>query len=372
MRMLVLGATGSIGRRVSAELARHPDVDRVVLSARGAEDLERFAGLFGGKDRRVLPHRLDVTDDDALRAAMRDADVVVSCAGPSYLLEIDCVRAAIDSRVHYVSLCDDHVVTDRVMALDDDARDAGITVISGCGLSPGLTNHLVSRARRELDENDEIEISVAASSVDAGGEAAAIHFLFELSQDAPVLADGRRTALRAGSAPKLVYFPEPVGWVETFRCGHPEVITLAETSPGLRACEFRVGLTEKPIMDIARASAALGLGGTERTRRMSYRFAEPLRPLIEKIPPRGASWTAARVDVRGKKDGRPTTESLAVVDRLANLAAAPLVLAALALARGEVHERGVRTPEAAFDAGDFLAALAQRGLRVARLEPQLV
>lgn len=370
MRVLVLGAAGVMGRRVASELARDPNVDSLVVSARRDEAAQELGKILGGSSGKVSAITLEITEAPALIRAARDADVVVSCAGPFYLYEIDCVRAAIDAGTHYVSLCDDHVVTDRVLALNASARDAGVTVVSGCGFSPGITNLLASMATEELDSVEEIAVSIAGSSADPSGPATALHFVAMMAADAPEISDHAADLAAAGTSPKLVYFPEPVGWVETFRCGHPEVVTLPKVHSDLRALRFRIGLTERAAMDVARASLAAGLLATERNRRAWVRFSKPLRPFLESLPPRGAPWTGARVDVRGMLRGRSHTVSLAVVDRLANLATIPLAKAATEIVK--TKGLGVKSPEEAFEPRAFLKALVGRGIRIARLEAERV
>ena len=358
-----------MGRRVTAELAQAEEVTELVVTARETSTVERLASIFGS--HKVRADRLDVTDTRRFVSLARDVDVVVSAAGPYYLYEIDAVRAAIDAGTHYVSLCDDHVVTDRVLALHGAARDAGVTVISGCGLAPGLTNLLVALGAAEVEQVEEIAISVAASSADSPGRATTLHLLAQMAAPATAIADHVTEEGRAGTAPKLVYFPDPVGWVETFRSGHPEVATMPALYPDLRSLSFRIGLTERAAMDVIRASAAARLLTSEKQRRLWLRLAEPLRPAIEAVPPKGAAWTSARVDVRGRTGGRPAAVSLAVVDHLTNLAAVPLAHGALQIGNGRCAA-GVHVPERAFDAAPFLASVSRRGIRLARLDPAAV
>lgn len=369
MKVLLAGATGAIGRRVAGELARRGSIESLVVTARDKGHADQLASMLGGD--RITGEALDLTDQRRIAALARDVDVVVCAAGPHYRFEIDAIRAAIDARTHYVSLCDDHSVTDRVRALDNAARDAGVTVISGCGVSPGLTNLLTAFAAIEMDQVEEIDIALAASSADTPGPATRMHFFAQMADLAPGIADHSPQELRAGTSPRLIYFPDPVGWVETFRSGHPEVGTLPTIYPELRSLRYRVGLTERAAMDVVRASAAAGLLATEKQRTLMLRMADPMRPVLELLPPRGAPWTAARVDVRGHAQGRAATVSVSVVDHLSNLATVPLVHGALEVAEGS-SPKGVVVPERAFDSRSFLTAIAERGIRIAKLDPARV
>ena len=370
MKILVLGAAGVMGRRAASELARREPVTSLTVAARTAGSARRLAEVLGGAAARTSASSFDITDRSRLVEAMRAADVTVGCAGPSYAVEVDCVRAAIDAGTHYVSLADDDSVTARVLALSDAARDAEVTVVSGCGASPGLTNLLVALAADELDDVEEIGISIAVSSADRSGPASALHFVDTMAGDGTEVSDHSVERIRAATGPRLVYFPEPVGWVETFRCGHPEVTTLPTLYPELRTLRCRMGLTERAAMDILRAAVASGLLATELNRRAWTRLSEPVRPLLESLPPRGPAWTGLRVDVRGSADGRMRTVTYGVADRLTNLATLPLCLAAVEIGGGVA--RGVRTPEQAFDPRSFLNKVIAHGIRVARLEPERV
>lgn len=72
MKILILGASGMIGARITAEAAAR---GHAVTAA--ARDVARIAPL-----RSVTPLRLDLTDAPALAAAAAQADVVVGAVSP--------------------------------------------------------------------------------------------------------------------------------------------------------------------------------------------------------------------------------------------------------------------------------------------------
>lgn len=368
MRVVVLGGTGTIGRRVAAELVRSGVAGEVVVAGRDGRRAAEVAALLGGPDAGVRAAALDALDP-ALGRALGGYDVVCSCAGPAHDVEVPALRAAIEAGASYVSLCDDHPATEASLRLDGDAAAAGVTAITGCGLSPGITNLLVALAASELERVEEAEIAVAASWADSTGPARADHLLFSLAQAAPVVSDHTATIDTGGGGPRLVYFPEPVEWVETFRAAHPEVVTLPAAYDSLTAAEFRLGLTESAVMDAVRAGVALGLARSDRGRRRWLRLTEPVRAVLERVPPSGPDWTAARVDVHGIAAGRAVTVSLGVADHVANLATLPLAFAAIDVGTGAVRAPGVRPADRALDARALLARLSARGIRIARLEP---
>ena len=368
MRALLIGATGVVGRRVAAELARNEEIETLFVAARTMDVVGRLAGAIGGSAGKIRPLVLDVTDYESLVPAFKEMDVVASCAGPAYLTEETSVAAALAAAVPYVSTSNDYPVTEAVMGLQG-IDEAAAPVLSGCAMSPGISNMLVAKAAAKLDEVRGIEIAVAASSNDPRGPASELHLLTALSGVAPMIAEGELVTERASTDPMRIYFPEPVGWTETFWCGHPEVLTMRARYPTATRISFRLGLTEKAAMDAVRASVAAGLVGTERKRRAWLRLSSPLRPVIERIPPLGAAWTAVRVDVTGTRSKSPAHITFGVVDHLTNLAAIPLAHATEALGAGRAGGRGLTAPEDALEITPFLQRLSRRGIRIAQLEP---
>ena len=367
MKVLLLGATGAVGKQVAGELARSDAVTHLVVSSRSGMALERIARNLGGAARGVFHLEMDVLHGGGLVQAGREFDVIASCVGPAYLFEMDNVAAAIASGTSYVSLCDDAGPSQGLSTASDSAVEAGATIVTGCGLSPGLTNFMVRLAAAQLDEVDNIAIHVARSTTDAGGPASLRSLVRAVAGGDPVALGG--SAAPGSAAPRPSFFPDPVGWVETFGYDHPELMTLRRSFPGVRSVEYRSGLAERAAMDLVRAVAALGRGGSGRGTTIAQGM---LRQVLEGMPARDSRWTAARVDVAGRHEGRPLSISYGIVDDLVNLAALPIAQATIALGAGDTAAPGVHAPDEVFGAKPFLRQLSHRGLRIARLEPNRV
>lgn len=360
MRVLLLGATGEMGGRTAVELLRRPEVQHLTMAGRNRARVAELADRLQGRATTAAA-AFDIGSRHDLLGHMAAHDVVVSCAGPGYRLEVACIDAALEAGRSYISLNNDTEPAATAAQRSADAAARGISIVSGCGAAPGLSNLLVSLACGELEEVDDIEIAVAASSRDESGLASELHFVSMLD------AAARSADTAASRAPHPVYFPEPVGWVETFGCSHPEELAFRGPTSDGAAVRFRAGLVEKAVMDVIRASVAAGVTGRDSALRPWLRMTQPIRPLLERVVPRSGGWTAIRVDVHGRSAGRTRTVSYGVVDRLVNLASIAIVEGTLRLLQ---HEKaGVATPEEVFDAKPFLRAVSARGVRFARLEP---
>jgi NAD(P)-dependent dehydrogenase (short-subunit alcohol dehydrogenase family) len=372
MKIVVLGGSGVVGQQVAHDLAARSEVAQLTIAGRNRAATEQTAQDLNGADVAAQAAFVDVTDPQAVAACVTGADVAVSCAGPFVARDLPAAQGAIQAEVPYLSLGDDVSGTRHVLELHESAKKVGVTVVTGCGFSPGITGLLVAFAADRTGTVEDIEISVAASLLDAKGQATAVHFLSALAQPAGMVFDHRFVEEPPATSPRLVFFPPPVGWVETFRCEHPEVISLLESYPMVRSLQTRIGIEERAVMDLARAAVFAGAGQSENLTRALLRLGAPFRPVLERIPPRGARFTAVRVDVQGRYGDRATSVSFGVAGRFVNLAAAPVVEAALELGSGRVVKPGVHTPHKTFEPSAFLRSLVANGLDVMELHPERV
>src|SRR5690606_932507 len=88
---------------------------------------------------------------------LQGATVVINFVGPFYRFAPLVIRAAIEAKVHYVDICDDFDAAEAILAMDEEVKKAGITVLTGMGTSPGITNILARIGMDELDKTEEID-----------------------------------------------------------------------------------------------------------------------------------------------------------------------------------------------------------------------
>jgi hypothetical protein len=133
--VLVIGATGEMGRRVCRLLQRSVPSVRVTGANRS-----------GRAHPDVPVQRVDVRDGRSLAPALAGAALVVNAVGPYFYDPEPLVRACVAARAHYVDLAEDLAWLAAVAeaASRSGAAAAGVAVIPGCSTVPGLVALLAS------------------------------------------------------------------------------------------------------------------------------------------------------------------------------------------------------------------------------------
>ena len=155
MKILVLGA-GRMGYGAVYDLVRQPDVDRVTVADAVAEKAHHVASAAGSG--KAVPVHVDVADQKAAVDVMRGHDAVLSCV--VYKLNAGLARAAVAARTNFCDLGGNNDVVDAELALDREAKAAGVNIIPDCGLAPGMVAMLVAHAVGRLQRLEEIHIRV--------------------------------------------------------------------------------------------------------------------------------------------------------------------------------------------------------------------
>lgn len=367
MRIIVLGGAGDMASRAVRELAAEPTVTEVTVADYNLEAASRLAGELGEKVKAV---QVDANDHLALVAALRGHDAAASGIGPFYQYEVRVAKAAIEAGVPYVSLCDDYDAAQAVLELDELAKAEGVTVLTGLGWTPGLSNVLARKAADQFDLLDEINIAWGSSASDSEGYAVILHTLHIFTGWVPSFQKGRWITVPAGSGRETVLFPPPVGQVNCYHLGHPEPVTLPRFLPGVRTVTLKGGLSEQPLNELGIWLARLRLTDTPAKKEALGRVIKAVLPALSRLGRPAEPCSAVRVDVSGWIGSAYCQVSYGAAAHMRELTGLPLAIGALMLARGEINKPGVVAPEACIDPEPFLAELGRRGVAVQEMTGQ--
>lgn len=276
LKIVALGGSGAMGQVAIRTLLAEFTPDELVIADINVQVAEEFAASLETTATRVKTQALDVTDGEALRHVLSDADLVMNSTGPFFRFGVPILQAAIDTQTNYIDICDDAEPTVEMLTLDEKAKRAGITAVIGAGASPGFMNLLAAEIVKELDEVTDV---ISAWSFDSEqqdwdmlrsfkgkSQAALVHFLEQATGQIHATRDGELVEIRPMQPFEIDI--EGLGSGVGHTVGHPEPVTFprsfsltgSSTSlcmmTGHRMAEFRIYLDQIEAGDLSLERAA--------------------------------------------------------------------------------------------------------------------
>ena len=372
MQALVLGGTGNMGQGVARDLIKQEQIKKVILG-----DINTDPNRVQEKLRasgKVSLVRADVNDHNGLVKTIKQADVVINCAGPFYKTAVAVARAAVEAKVNYIDICDDYEATEILFASDIDqaARQAGITVLTGMGSDPGTNNVIVKWYANQLDRVDEIALFWVVSIAELQG-AAWDHGLHMTIGKIPQYLDGKLEYVEGGTGEETAAFLEPLGTCKVRYVGHPQPLTIPRYIKGVKKVVVKGVLIPSWVDELIQEQRETGFLGEEPievkgTKVIPYDLTLRLWEAIPKNRDRGPFSSGLKVIVKGERKGKQVTLTADMAGRMAPGTGLPASIAALMLDAGEVTAKGVVAPEGCINPDKFLAGLIQRGAKIHQTE----
>ncbi|MDO9230172.1 MAG: saccharopine dehydrogenase NADP-binding domain-containing protein [Syntrophales bacterium] len=372
MRVLVIGGMGGMGQGVSRDLIKQDKIEKVILG-----DINTDPGRMQDKLRaseKVSLIKIDVNDHHGMVSAIKEADVVINCAGPFYKTAVAVARAAVEAKVNYIDICDDYEAAEILFASDIDnaARAAGITVLTGMGSDPGTNNVIVKWFANKLDRVDEISLFWVVSIAELAG-AAWDHSLHMTIGKIPQYLDGKLVYVEGGTGVETATFLEPLGACQVCYVGHPQPLTIPRYIKGVKRVVIKGALIPGWVDQLIKEQKDTGFLSKEPldvkgTKVTPYDLTLKLWEAIPNNRDRGPQSSGLKVIVKGERDGKQVTYTADMAGRMAPGTGLPASIAALMLAAGDVTVKGVVAPEGCIDPEKFLTALLQRGARIHQTE----
>ncbi|MFD1037285.1 saccharopine dehydrogenase family protein [Virgibacillus byunsanensis] len=376
MHVVVLG-TGMIGTTVVRELVAYPGISKVTAVDGYSENVDRCLEIAASA--KVEGQFTNLQSEKDIFDVIKGADIAIACLPHS--LSLPAIHAAIAAKCHLVDLVGSKY--EEKSKLDDRAKEAGIIVIPGCGVAPGITNFLAAQGINLLDEAEET-IMICGGIPRFPVPPLWYQVVFRLESvmglyTRPALAaeNGELIQLAPLSGLEKITFPDPVGECEAVVTdAHSAAYTLKDKVNKIYEKTVRYAghwskmavLSELGFLD----DKEVEIDGVQLTpKRFTERILEPQLQGKSK-----EDITVVRVTTRGKKDGIKTTHTWEMVDfydhergitSMAKTTAIPAMLLANWILTGKVKETGV-VPVEDIIIGDrfhlFLAELESKGIEI--------
>ncbi|MFT4074438.1 MAG: saccharopine dehydrogenase NADP-binding domain-containing protein [Asticcacaulis sp.] len=153
--ILILGGYGNFGKRIARALSRHGLP--LVIAGRHLAKAEALCRELPG----ARPLQLDIHQGLVEVLAREKPSVVVHTSGPFQNSDYDVARACIAAGVAYVDLADGRDFVREFSQLDNEAKAAGVTVISGASTVPGLTSAVITHLQPAFSRLDRLDFGIS-------------------------------------------------------------------------------------------------------------------------------------------------------------------------------------------------------------------
>ena len=372
MRVFVLGGAGGMGQGVARDLIKQEPVTDVVLGDLNA-DPERLSPKLR-ESAKVVLLKIDVNDHGGMVHSFKNTDVVINCAGPFYKTAVPVAKAAVEARVNYIDICDDYEGTEILFnsEIDEMARKAGMTVLTGMGSDPGTNNVLVKWYANRLDRVDDIYLYWVVAIAELAG-AAWDHSLHMTLGKIPQYLNGELVHVEGGTDVVAEEFLEPLGTCRVRYVGHPQPLTIPRYIKGVKNVIIKGALIPLWVDELIKEQKDTGFLSKEPkdiqgTTIIPYDLTLKLWETIPEGRDKGPQASGLKVIVKGERGGRKVVYTADMVGRMAPGTGIPASIAALMMNAGDVTEKGVTAPEGCIDPDKFLAAFLKRGARIHQTE----
>jgi hypothetical protein len=283
-------------------------------------------GVVGQRVRRTLATTQNVIPGDLV------ADVVV-LASPGPHAPVATGLLARGSHVVSTSGALDDVRD--LLDLDDDARNAGVSLVVGAAVSPGLSGLLARYLMHRLHGCDELHVAVHGTA----GPACAREHHKALAGWALGWHDGQWIERPAGSGRELCWFPEPVGARDCYRAELADPLLLHRSFPDAERISVRQSATRRD--------------------RLTARL-----PMLS--PPHAEGGIGAlRVEARGHDEaGARVTHVVGVAELIGTATAATAAAMVALLSNRRQHGGVMTTSDPDLPATDVLRTVLRHGVRL--------
>lgn len=377
-RFLVMGA-GKMGIVLAKDLIESDNRNKVTLVDISSKRLQKAKKFI--KSARLILLKKDVEKEKQRQDIFEGQDVALAALLHKHSLLA--LETAILKGVHFADLVGEKPL-DR-LKYDSEAKKKKVTIISGLGVSPGITNICVGRAVHLLDEVEKAMIYVGGNPVHPKPPlnyriVYAVESVLDFyERKALILKKGKIKEVPPLSGIESIQFPHPFSEMECFYTDG--LSSLAHTMQG----KIKGELAEKTIRHKGHAQ------GIKILKECGFFSRQPIKLHNTKVIPRELlevlldskmklgkerDATLLRIVVEGKKSSKPTTHIFEMIDlydsekdytSMGKTTGFPASIAAQMIASGKIAQRGSLFPEEIFQSELYqplMDALKDRGVVV--------
>lgn len=376
---------GGVGQCIAQELAKSKLVSSLILAdvnLKGPESVKRRT-----KSDKVEIAKADGSDPDKVAKIADRVDILVNGTVPALNLKI--MEGCLKGGANYVDMATGdrefgHPMFEDQETFDKKYKDAGIFALCSMGIDPGASDLFAKRAADRMESVDYVRVRDADNSKLEGYEFATYFspdaMIEECIRDPLYYENGKWKRAPAMSTSEVYSFPDPIGPMKVYMTDHEESELVPKfIGKKVKRCDFMITLDET-FIEYVQFLKKLGLLSFKPIKIRDIEVA-PIEVVVATMPRpddlagklKGNS--CVLTEVAGMMNAEDTVirtwtymsheqaYELSGIHATAYQTAMPVAVAVEMFARGEIHLRGVKPPEAV-DPVKFCSYLPDKNIPV--------
>ncbi len=350
-RIIVIGGYGNFGSFISRNLAAVPDL-QVIVAGRSREKAEAFAAEIGAECIAF-----DINNDLAVALQTTRPDIVIHTSGPFQSQDYSVARACIDFGCHYIDLADGRDFVTGIGALDKQASERGVLVVSGASSVPCLTSALLDAYLPIFGALEEVDYGITTAQRTGRGLATTAAILGYTGKPFQTLIDGEMRTVFGWQDIHFRKYRE-IGRRLLGNCDVPDLSLFPNRYQDLRTLRFYAGL-ELPFVHFTLWLLSwLVRAGIVRHLDKHAAFMLRLSNLFDFL---GSSTSAFHMCMKGQnQDGHQKEITFEIIARSGDgpyIPCMPSILLVNKLADEELHQTGAVPCMGLITLDEYLSAL---------------
>ncbi|OKL55960.1 hypothetical protein UA08_08587 [Talaromyces atroroseus] len=218
--LIIYGATGYTGKMAS-EHAKSLGLD-FIIAGRTEQKLKSLASLLD-----VGYSVFDVDQGGLIDSVLKDASVLLNCAGPFMRTTRAFIDACIRNKVHYLDIAAEIQSYQQAQKFEEHAKNANVMLLPGCGGSVAMLGCLASHVVEQVKNPLEIDIALHVAGPMSRGSA--ISAAENMTSECLQLVNGTLVAQDASNTAEFD-FDDGRGHVTCFPITLPDLLTIQRSA----------------------------------------------------------------------------------------------------------------------------------------------
>lgn len=241
--VVVIGATGHFGKRISRRITSESNI-RLVVTSRSLEAatqlVEELPPPRNGNttEAAALDHN---SPSFARNLAQLNPFLVIHTAGPYQGQDYRVARACLECGAHYLDLADGRAFVDGFACLDSEAKSVGLLMVSGASTLPGLSTAVVNELKGAFTKIGGIDISIAPAHQTPRGRGTIEAVLSYCGKPFQVLEGGAWVTRHGWQDLRRQHYPQ-LGKRLSGACDVPDLSLLPREHSGVETVTFHAAL----------------------------------------------------------------------------------------------------------------------------------